>query len=199
LFRLALAAEYRDDDTFLHTERISVTATLLARELGLPESEVAVVGDAAPLHDIGKLGVSDAVLLKPGKLTEEEIAHVRRHAELGARILSGSSSDVLQAGEAIALSHHEWWDGTGYPAGLSGDEIPLYGRLVAVADVFDALTHRRPYKDAWCVEDAVDEIRRLSGLQFDPKIVEAFERLDPYELAGASPTAHAASKDSRAA
>jgi putative two-component system response regulator len=199
LFRLALAAEYRDDDTFLHTERISVTATLLARELGLPESEVALVGDAAPLHDIGKLGVSDAVLLKPGKLTEEEIAHVRRHAELGARILSGSSSDVLQAGEAIALSHHEWWDGTGYPAGLSGDEIPLYGRLVAVADVFDALTHRRPYKDAWCVEDAVDEIRRLSGLQFDPKIVEAFERLDPYELAGASPTAHAASKDSRAA
>jgi putative two-component system response regulator len=202
LYRLALAAEYRDDDTFAHTKRISVSAALLARELGLPESEVALIGDAAPLHDIGKLGVSDAVLLKPGKLTQQEIAHVRRHAELGAGILSGSSSDVLRAGEAIALSHHEWWDGTGYPAGLRGEEIPLYGRLVAIADVFDALTHQRPYKKAWRVEDAVDEIRRLRGRQFDPKIIEAFERLDPYELAGVSQTEHASqamSKGTRAA
>lgn len=184
LFRLALAAEYRDDDTFEHTRRISESAALLARELGLPESEVALIRDAAPLHDIGKLGVSDAVLLKRGKLTADEFAHVQAHAELGAMILSGSSSDVLRAGEVIARSHHEWWDGTGYPAGLQQDEISLYGRIVAVADVFDSLTHERPYKKAWRVGDAVDEIGRLRGRQFDPGVVDAFERLDPYALAG---------------
>jgi len=183
LHRLALAAEYRDDDTFAHTERIGASAALLAGELGLSEIEIELIQDAAPLHDIGKLGVSDAVLLKPGKLTADEFEHVRRHAELGAKILSGSASHVLQAGEEIARSHHEWWDGTGYPAGLRGEEIPLFGRIVAVADVFDALTHTRPYKQAWPVEDAVAEIRTLRGLQFDPQIVEAFERLDPYRLA----------------
>ena len=184
LYRLALAAEYRDDDTFEHTERIRNSAALLAAELGLNESDVELIEDAAPLHDIGKLGVSDAVLLKPGKLTADELEHVRRHAELGARILSGSSSRVLQAGEEIALSHHEWWDGTGYPARLRGEAIPLFGRVVAVADVFDALTHERPYKRAWPVDEAVKEIRRLRGLQFDPRVVDAFERLDPYLLAG---------------
>jgi len=183
LYRLALAAEYRDDDTFKHTERIRNSAALLAAELGLTESDVALMRDAAPLHDIGKLGVSDAVLLKPGKLTADEFEHVRWHAELGARILSGSSSHALQAGEEIARSHHEWWDGMGYPAGLRGEEIPLFGRIVAVADVFDALTHERPYKPAWPVDEAAKEIRRLRGLQFDPQVVDAFERLDPYLLA----------------
>ena len=186
LYRLALAAEYRDDDTFKHTERIRNSAALLAAELGLTESDVALMRDAAPLHDIGKLGVSDAVLLKPGKLTADEFEHVRRHAELGARILSGSSSHVLQAGEEIARSHHEWWDGTGYPSGFRGEEISLFGRIVAVADVFDALTHERPYKPAWPVDEAAKEIRRLRGLQFDPQVVDAFERLDPYLLAGIS-------------
>jgi len=186
LYRLALAAEYRDDDTFKHTERIRNSAALLAAELGLTESDVALMRDAAPLHDIGKLGVSDAVLLKPGKLTADEFEHVRRHAELGARILSGSSSHVLQAGEEIARSHHEWWDGTGYPSGLRGEEISLFGRIVAVADVFDALTHERPYKPAWPVDEAAKEIRQLRGLQFDPQVVDAFERLDPYLLAGIS-------------
>ncbi len=120
LYRLALAAEYRDDDTFEHTERIRDSVALLAAELGLPESDVELIRDAAPLHDIGKLGVSDVVLLKPGKLTADELEHMRRHAETGARILSGSSSDVLRAGEEIARSHHEWWDGTGYPLAAPG-------------------------------------------------------------------------------
>ena len=184
LYRLALAAEYRDDDTFAHTERIRESSALLARELGLPEIDVELISDAAPLHDIGKLGVSDAVLLKPGKLTPDEFAHVQRHAELGARILSESSSHILRAAEQIARSHHEWWDGSGYPDGLRGEDIPLFGRIVAVADVFDALTHERPYKTPWPVDEAVAEVRRLSGAQFDPTVVAAFDRLDPYGLAG---------------
>lgn len=203
LHRLALAAEYRDDETFEHTERIRNSAALLATELGLSEGEVELIRDAAPLHDIGKLGVSDAVLLKQGKLTADELEHMRRHAETGARILSGSSSDVLRAGEEIARSHHEWWNGTGYPRSLRGDEIPLSARIVAVADVFDALTHRRPYKPAWPVDEAVDEMHRLRGLQFDPQVVDAFSRLDPYGLAGAERDADdpetAASAGTRAA
>lgn len=184
LQRLALAAEYRDDETFAHTERIRRSAALLAAALGLSDSEVELIRDAAPLHDIGKLGVSDAVLLKPGKLTPEELEHMRRHADTGATILSGSSSDVLRLGEEVARSHHEWWNGTGYPNGLQGDEIPLCARIVAVADVFDALTHKRPYKPAWPVDEAVAEIRRLRGIQFDPQVVDAFDELDPYVLAG---------------
>ena len=184
LRRLALAAEYRDDETFEHTARVGHTAALLAAALGFSESEVQVIRDAAPLHDIGKLGVSDTVLLKPGKLTHEELEHMRRHAATGATILSGSSSRVLQVAEEIAWSHHEWWDGNGYPMGLRGDDIPLSARIVALADVFDALTHKRPYKPAWPVDDAVAEVRRLRGLQFDPDVVDAFERLDPYALAG---------------
>jgi PAS domain S-box-containing protein len=188
LVRLALAAEYRDDETFRHTERIGHTSGLLAAALGLPDWEVQLIRDAAPLHDIGKLGVSDTILLKPGKLSAEELEHVRRHAEAGAKILSGSSSDVLRVAEEIAHCHHEWWDGSGYPAGLRGDEIPSCARIVAVADVFDALTHKRPYKPAWPVDEAVAEIRRLRGLQFDPHVVDAFEQLDPHLLAtGARP------------
>lgn len=200
LHRLALAAEYRDDETFEHTERIRRTAALLAGELGLPDDEVELIRDAAPLHDIGKLGVSDSVLLKPGRLTPEELEHMRRHAETGATILSGSSSNVLQVGEVIARSHHEWWNGSGYPAGLRGEEIPLFARIVAVADVFDALTHKRPYKRAWPVEEAVAEIRRLRGLQFDPQVVDAFDRLDPHVLAGQrGDGAEAAAEGTRAA
>ncbi|MBM2823514.1 MAG: domain S-box protein [Thermoleophilia bacterium] len=202
LYRLALAAEYRDDATFEHTERIRDSVVLLAAELGFSESAAELIRDAAPLHDIGKLGVSDAVLLKPGKLADDELEHMRRHAETGARILSGSSSDVLRAGEEIARSHHEWWDGSGYPAGLRGEEIPLSARVVALADVFDALTHKRPYKSAWPVDEAVAEIRRLRSLQFDPQVVDAFDRLDPYQLAGIprpDEARRAASKQTRAA
>jgi PAS domain S-box-containing protein len=185
LRRLALAAEYRDDETFEHTERVGRAAALLARALGLSDHDVALIRDAAPLHDVGKLSVSDTLLLKPGKLTSAEFDLVKRHADAGAAILAGSSSEILRTAEEIASSHHEWWDGSGYPRGLAGNEIPLIGRIVAVVDVFDALTHTRPYKEAWPIPKAVDEIRRLAGRQFDPKIVTAFDRLDHHTLAGA--------------
>lgn len=184
LRRLALAAEFRDDETFQHTERVGRTAEQIGRRLGLPESEIALIRQAAPLHDVGKLGISDRILLKAGKLTKAEFEEVRRHPAAGARILAGSSSDVLQLAEKIALSHHEWWDGSGYPAGLSGEQIPLSARIVAVADVYDALTHTRPYKEAWAIDRSVAEILNLSGRQFDPRVVAAFEQLDPHDLAG---------------
>jgi len=184
LRRLALAAEYRDDETFEHTERVARTAAALTDLLGLPKRDVKLMRQAAPLHDIGKLGISDTILLKPGTLNGEELETMREHAALGAEILSGSTSDVLQLAERIALTHHEWWDGSGYPHRLKGDEIPQCGRIVALADVFDALTHARPYKEAWSVDTAVDEIHRLRSLQFDPAVVDAFDQLDAEELAG---------------
>jgi response regulator RpfG family c-di-GMP phosphodiesterase len=182
LQRLALAAEYRDDATYEHTERVARTSFLLAGRLGLSESEASLIRQAAPLHDIGKLAVSDTVLLKPGKLTAEEFEQIKGHAAAGAAILSGSSSDVLCLAQEIALTHHERWDGSGYPAGLEGDAIPLSGRIVALADVFDALTHVRPYKQAWPLAKAVGEICGLVGRQFDPAVVAAFRELDPSEL-----------------
>lgn len=184
LERLALAAEYRDDSTQEHTERVARTAALLARALELPDAQVELLRQAAPLHDIGKLAVPDALLLKPGKLTPSEFEEIKGHAAAGAAILSGSSYDVLCLAEEIALTHHEWWDGSGYPAGLSGEAIPIAGRIVALADVFDALTHSRPYKPAWPVAEAVAEIERLEGLQFDPAVVSAFRSLDPLALVG---------------
>jgi putative two-component system response regulator len=184
---LALAAEYRDDETSEHTQRVGRTATMLAERLGLEADWCELLRHAAPLHDIGKLGVPDAILLKPGKLTLEELEIVRGHPRAGARLLSGSSSALLQLAEEIAATHHEWWDGTGYPDRLAGDTIPISGRIVAVADVFDALTHGRPYKAAWTIPDAVAEVRRLSGLQFDPAIIAAFDDLDHFQIAGQLP------------
>jgi putative two-component system response regulator len=185
---LALAAEYRDDQTYEHTQRVGLTAYLLAEQLGLDAAQAALIRHAAPLHDVGKVGIPDSILLKPAKLTPEEFEIVREHAAAGARILSGSKSDLLIIAQEIAQNHHEWWDGSGYPRGLAGEEIPLTGRLVAVADVFDALTHERPYKAAWNVVDSVHEIRRLSGTQFDPAIVDAFNQLNADQLAGHTPT-----------
>ncbi len=178
LDRLALAGEYRDDDTQQHAWRIGRSSALMAAELGLGPGQAELIGRAAPLHDIGKLGVSDAILRKPGPLSEEDFECVKRHAAIGAEILAGSSSALLQMAQVIALSHHERWDGAGYPNGLAGEEIPLPGRIAAVADVFDALTHERPYKRAWEVDEAVTEIREGSGSQFDPAVVEVFLRLD---------------------
>jgi putative two-component system response regulator len=182
LERLALAGEYRDDATHQHAQRVGRTAALLAAELGLPADDVELMRRAAPLHDIGKLGVPDTILLKPGRLTVDEFEVVKGHTVIGSRILAESVSTVLRAGEVIARAHHERWDGTGYPAGLAGDEIPLAGRLVAVADVFDALTHERPYKSAWPCERAVAEVHGVAGTQLDPRVVQAFDQLDPSAL-----------------
>ena len=178
LDRLALGGEYLDDDTREHARRIGRTCALIAIGLGLPDAEVELISRAAPLHDIGKIGIPDATLLKPGKLTQAEFDQIKRHTTIGADILSGSRSPLLRMAESIALTHHERWDGSRYPLGLAGEEIPLAGRIVAVADVFDALTHERPYKEAWSISDAVAEIVSQSGRQFDPAIVEAFTRLE---------------------
>jgi putative two-component system response regulator len=138
---------------------------------------VTLLRHAAPLHDVGKLAIPDCILLKPGRLTPEEFDVMKTHAELGARLLSSGSSRVLQTAAVIAATHHERWDGAGYPKGLAGDAIPLVGRIVAVADVFDALTHDRPYKQAWPIERACAEIERSAGGQFDPRVVVAFRAL----------------------
>jgi putative two-component system response regulator len=174
--RLARAAEFRDDNTGQHTERVGRLAAQLAAELELRESQVALIRRAAPLHDVGKIGIPDAVLLKPGRLTADEFDLVKTHTTIGARILSGSRFGVLRLAEEIALTHHERWDGCGY-MGMRGDEIPLAGRIVAVADVFDALTQNRPYKPAWPVADAIVEVERQRARQFDPAIVDAFLRV----------------------
>jgi putative two-component system response regulator len=174
--RLARAAEYRDDITGQHTERVGQMAALLAREVGMADPQVSLIRRAAPLHDVGKIGVPDKVLLKPGKLTVDEFEEVKKHTYIGARILSGSRFSVLRLAEEIAFSHHERWNGEGY-VGTRGDRIPLAGRIVAVADVFDALTQKRPYKAAWPVGEAIAEIERQRARQFDPDIVDAFLRV----------------------
>ncbi len=175
--RLALAAEYRDDATHEHTRRVGRVSALIARQLGHDDDYVELIRRAAPLHDLGKLGVSDAILLKPGPLTPPEYEAMMAHVGIGTKILRGSRSKVLQLGEEIVRTHHERWDGTGYLSGTQGEDIPLSGRIVAVADVFDALVHERPYKHAWPAERALEEIVRLSGRHFDPRIVDAFVAL----------------------
>ncbi len=191
LQRLALAAEYRDDDTYRHTERVGLLSEQLARRMGLDDHQVALLRQAAPLHDIGKLALPDAILLKRGRFTADEFEAMKRHTVLGARMLSNSRSAVLQMAEQIALTHHERWDGGGYPAGLTGEAIPVAGRIIAVADVFDALTHERPYKPAWSLDDAMAEIVRSSGTQFDPCIVDALRALDVEDLRALElPSAH---------
>ena len=195
LDRLALAAEYRDDETGQHAKRIGRTSELLARELGLEPPDATLIGQSARLHDIGKIGISDELLLKPGKYTVEEIAAMELHPRIGARILSGSTNELLNMAEQIALTHHERWDGRGYPSGLAGEEIPLPGRIVTVADVFDALTHRRPYKEPWPISVAVREILSESGTKFDPHVTEAFARLDHAKLVQAPSTGPTALDD----
>jgi putative two-component system response regulator len=151
-------------------------AALLAKQIGLPDSQVSLIRRAAPLHDVGKIGIPDTILLKLGKLTDDEFALVKTHTTIGARILSGSRFPILRLAEEIAFNHHERWDGDGY-VGVSRDAIPLAGRIVTVADVFDALTQKRPYKAAWSVGEAVAEIERQRGRQFDPALVDAFLRV----------------------
>jgi putative two-component system response regulator len=182
LSRLAMATEYRDDDTQQHTQRVGRTAALLADVLGLPEDEVRDIRSAAPLHDVGKVALPDALLLKPGRLTAVEFETMKTHTTVGSRLLRDSGSSLLMCAEEIARTHHERWDGRGYPAGLRGEDIPLAGRLTAVADVFDGLTHERSYRAAKPLDEAVAEILRLRGSAFDPRVVAAFEELDHARL-----------------
>lgn len=174
--RLALAGEYRDDATGEHTRRVGRLAASIAYTLGLPADEVEVIRRAAPLHDIGKIGIPDQILLKAGPLTREEFSVMQTHTTIGGGILSNSPFRIMQTAESIARTHHEKWDGAGYPSGLSGENIPLEGRIVALADVVDALLHPRPYKHAWHPRDVMDEIARQSGRHFDPQVVAAFQR-----------------------
>jgi putative two-component system response regulator len=173
IYRLSRAAEFRDPETGGHLLRMAAYAELIARNLGLPEAECELILTAAPMHDIGKLGIPDAILLKPGRLDADELAIIRGHAQIGARILADSDSPLLQAGAVIAATHHERYDGSGYPNGLAGRDIPLHGRIVAAADVFDALTSSRPYKPGWSFEHTRSAMEAGSGSHFDPDCITA--------------------------
>lgn len=177
LERLALAAEYRDDQTGEHTRRVGQESARLARVLGLGIQTIRQIRRAAPLHDVGKIGIHDSILLKPGELTPEEFAVMETHTVIGADILSGSHFPVLQMASRIARSHHEYWDGTGYPDEISGEEIPLPARIVSVVDVFDSLTHDRVYKEAWTEERALEHLHDRRGTQFDPEVANAYLEL----------------------
>jgi putative two-component system response regulator len=174
ILRLALAVEYRDNDTGEHTLRVARYSRIIAEQLGLPARLCRDIYLAAPLHDVGKVAIPDNILLKPGKLTDQEMAVIRTHATIGEKILADSSCELIQLGAQIAAGHHERWDGAGYPNGLRADEIPVAARVVAVADVFDALTTRRPYKEPMPLDVARNYLVENQGRQFDPACVEAF-------------------------
>ncbi|NTV62619.1 MAG: response regulator [Oscillochloris sp.] len=173
ILRLAQAAEYRDEETGQHTQRVGRLSALIARNLNLDEEQVELIRRAAPLHDIGKIAIPDHILRKPGRLTAEELEQMKEHPLVGARMLRNSRLPLLQAACEIALYHHERWDGTGYPQAIKGAAIPIMARIVAVADTFDALTHERPYKRAWSVEESISELHKGSGSRYDPQVVEA--------------------------
>ena len=174
LERLAQAAEYRDDDTGKHTQRVGKLSASIATELNLGERLSQLITQAARLHDVGKIAIPDTILLKAGALTPDERRTMQNHCEIGANLLQGGTNSLLIMAERIALTHHERWDGTGYPAGLSGANIPIEGRIVAIVDVYDALTNSRPYKKAWPQEKALELIRSERGKHFDPEVTDAF-------------------------
>jgi putative two-component system response regulator len=176
---LGAAAEYKDNETGLHVLRMSHYARLLAQAMGYDDGDLEDIFSAAPMHDVGKIGIPDAILRKPGRLDEDEMRVMRTHPEIGARIIGDHAEGMLAMARRIALYHHEKWDGSGYPQGLAGEAIPLEARIVAVADVFDALTSTRPYKRAWSFDDAVAFLQAESGRHFDPALVEAFLGLLP--------------------
>jgi putative two-component system response regulator len=177
--RLGRAAEYKDNETGMHVIRMSHYSRILGLAAGMSEHEADLLMNAAPMHDIGKIGIPDRILQKAGDLDENEWTIMQRHALIGAEILGNDDSALLQMARTIALTHHEKWDGSGYPQGLVGEEIPRVARIVAIADVFDALTSERPYKSAWSIEDATDALRAGAGTHFDPLLVELFlEQMD---------------------
>ena len=171
---LGRASEYKDNETGMHVIRMSKTSQLLAQAIGMSEDDCSLILHASPMHDVGKIGIPDNVLLKPGKLDVDEWEIMKRHAEMGMEILGDHPSPLMEMARQVAITHHEKWDGSGYPNGLGGKDIPLVGRITALADVFDALTSERPYKKAWPVEEAVSFIKEQSGKHFDPELVEIF-------------------------
>jgi putative two-component system response regulator len=177
--RLGRAAEYRDNETGAHVIRMSLFSEILAREAGLSDDECELILNASPMHDVGKIGIPDKILLKPGKLDHDEWQIMKTHAQIGADILAGSDSPMMKIAETIAITHHEQWCGGGYPRGLKGEEIPIEGRIIALADVFDALTSERPYKKAWSVEQAIEEVENKSAILFDPNLVVLFKGVLP--------------------
>lgn len=179
VYSLGKAASYKDNETGMHIIRMSHYARILAKELGFPKYACQELFEAAPMHDVGKIGIPDSILLKPGKLTPEEWDIMRQHTTIGAKIIGEHRSSLLQLASKLALYHHEKWDGSGYPHGIKGEEIPLEARIIALVDVFDALTSKRPYKEAWSVEDAAKHIIESSGTHFDPVVVMAFESCLP--------------------
>ncbi|XQF92088.1 response regulator [Pseudoalteromonas espejiana] len=172
--RLGRAAEYKDTDTGEHIARMSQYSKLLALEFGMSEQHAELLRQAAPMHDVGKIGIPDAILLKPGRLTSEEFDYMKQHAVIGAQILANSSSQLLQLAHTLAIEHHEKWDGSGYPNALIGEEISIEGRIVAIADVFDALTSKRPYKEAWSIEQTLAHLQEQAGKHFDPQLISLF-------------------------
>ncbi|MBF0470422.1 MAG: HD domain-containing protein, partial [Gammaproteobacteria bacterium] len=177
IHQLGRASEFRDNETGMHIIRMSRYAALLAKRAGLSEPEVELIEHAAPMHDVGKIGVPDHILLKPGKLTAEEFKVIKTHSEIGYRIIGEQPAELLALGGLIAYTHHEKWDGTGYPRGLKEEEIPLAGRICAIADVFDALTSSRPYKQGWSVDRAMTLVAEEGGRHFDPQLAPKFVAL----------------------
>jgi len=178
LERLAVAVEFRDDDTGNHTKRVGEVSAMLAQTIKLETATTELIRRDAPLHDIGKVGIPDSILLKAGPLTGEEFELMKMHTVIGSRMLSKGRSELVRFSQRIARSHHEWWDGSGYPDRVSGQSIPLEARIVAVADFLDALTHERPYRPAWGIDETLAEIRRRAGTHFDPAIVKALNEID---------------------
>jgi putative two-component system response regulator len=177
--RLVMAAEYKDEDTGDHIRRMSLGSALIARKIGLPAEDVQNILYASPMHDVGKIGIPDSILMKPGKLTDDEFALIKTHTLIGGKILENSKSKILQVARKIAISHHEKWNGKGYPHGLAGDDIPVEARIVGVLDVFDALTSKRPYKDPYPTAVACKIIEKERGAHFAPDLVDVFlENID---------------------
>jgi putative two-component system response regulator len=177
--KLGIAAEFRDKETGGHIVRISRMSEKLALAAGLDPKKADMIMNASPMHDVGKIGIRDSILLKPGKLTPDEFEEMKQHTIIGAEILGNDQYELLKTARVIALTHHEKWDGSGYPKGLKGESIPIEGRITAVVDVFDALTSKRSYKEAWPVEKALEEMDRISGTHFGPSLIEAFHKIMP--------------------